>query len=364
MNCAEAAERVSALFDGQPISREAAAHLSDCEECRARLNDYAEMGAEMRRIARAIALQAIPEGRWRLAEAAVATNWLKNWRGTMRIPRLAFALMLVAIFALLGGIALKARPGGSGAVLLLTIKLPHGAVSHCTFNMDLADGHQHCTHGTDINIPGHVWVGTRYVKREADRVQLAIKTKYTSERTGEHQSDALAGTPEQEYWLEPDRTLEAQIAGLGTMEITGQFLDYTPAAANPNEPLDPGPDEFRLWHPVLICENRVLVNVSSSSATDTGNNAATALYTPGLGRFVFSTVPFEGATEGKIQVSQMSFTMEGKSYLVLTGAPISRSEHVWVLHQPDWRPLASALSSSGDHPILGSGNLHEVLEKK
>src|SRR5580704_11921714 len=64
MNCAEAAECVSALFDGEPISRETAAHLSDCEECRARLNDYAEMGAELRDLAGASAPQAIPEGQW------------------------------------------------------------------------------------------------------------------------------------------------------------------------------------------------------------------------------------------------------------------------------------------------------------
>jgi anti-sigma factor RsiW len=99
MNCVEVAECVSALFDGEPISREAAAHLSDCEECRVRLNDHAEMSAELRRVASGVAPQAIPEGRWMLAEPAAAANWLKKWRGTMRIPRFAFALMLLAIFA-------------------------------------------------------------------------------------------------------------------------------------------------------------------------------------------------------------------------------------------------------------------------
>ena len=74
MNCAEAAECVSALFDGVPISREVTAHLSDCKECRARLNDYAEMGAELREAASGAGAQTIPEGRWRLAEPAAARS--------------------------------------------------------------------------------------------------------------------------------------------------------------------------------------------------------------------------------------------------------------------------------------------------
>src|SRR6266705_1182444 len=125
MNCVEAAECVSALFDGEPISQEAAAHLSDCEECRALLNEYAEMGAEVRRMASAAVPQTISEGRWRLAEPAAASKWLTKWRGTMRIPRFAFALMLLAIFALSGGLALvKARPGGNGSMLFLTFRVP------------------------------------------------------------------------------------------------------------------------------------------------------------------------------------------------------------------------------------------------
>jgi hypothetical protein len=65
-----------------------------------RLNEYAEMGAELRDLASAAAPRAIPEGRWRLAEPATANNWLRKWRGTMRIPRFAFALMLAALLAL------------------------------------------------------------------------------------------------------------------------------------------------------------------------------------------------------------------------------------------------------------------------
>ena len=248
------------------------------------------------------------------------------------------------------------RRGGDGLALLLTFKLVRtGEVSHCTFDTRKAEG-QSCSHGTDVGVSGYVSFSARYVKREAGRVQLAIKTLYSSESNpGSWGSDALASVPEEEYWLEPDRILAVHVTGLGPIEISGQFLDYMPAMSQrPTEPLDPGRDEFRLWYPVLISENRVVADLSGFSTTDTGNDAAIWLYAPGLGRFVFSSVPFEGATEGKIQISQMSFTLEGRSYRVLTGAPISRTEQVWVLHQPDWKSTS----------VLGSGNLRTVLESK
>lgn len=99
-------------------------------------------------------------------------------------------------------------------------------------------------------------------------------------------SDALASVPEEEYWLAPDRMLEVRVARLGTMEITGQFLDYMPAAANPDELFEPAQDEFRLWDPVLICESRVVVNVPKSSATDTGKCGYHAVGT-GIGTIHF-----------------------------------------------------------------------------
>ena len=51
MRCEEAAEFVSALCDSERIPREAAEHIGECEKCRAWLQDYAMLGAELRRTA-------------------------------------------------------------------------------------------------------------------------------------------------------------------------------------------------------------------------------------------------------------------------------------------------------------------------
>lgn len=226
MNCKEAAECVSALFDSHQISREVAAHLADCPECRAQLNEYAEMGAELRDMAGAVAPQAVPEGRWRLAESAAAKHWLRKWRGTMRIPRFAFALMLIAIFALSGGLALvKARAGGDGPILWLTFRVPpKGQVMHLSGKTD---------HESEIGsfgvlgLPGHIWTSVRFIKREGQRVELSIKTVYHDPGLrhphGETADEALKDIPSQDYWLDPDKAVKVQVAGLGTMEVSGEF---------------------------------------------------------------------------------------------------------------------------------------------
>ena len=141
---------------------------------------------------------------------------------------------------------------------------------------------------------------------------------------------------------------------------------HVPVMATNLETLLPEPGEFRLFCPVLVRDNQVLVNITGSivAATETDTDPATALYSPGLGRFVFSTVPFQGAVEGKLQFSQISFTLEDKSYLLLTGAPISRSQHVWVLHQPDWRPAVAELDASQDQPGLSASSLQILLATK
>ena len=140
---------------------------------------------------------------------------------------------------------------------------------------------------------------------------------------------------------------------------------HVPVMATNQETSLPEPGEFRLFYPVLIRDNQVLLNMANSSGAATETDPAMALYSPGLGRFVFSTVPFQGAIEGKLQFSQISFTLEDKSYLLLTGAQISRSERVWVLHQPEWRPVGFwSWRPSEDEPMMEASSLQILLGEK
>src|SRR5215467_13050581 len=105
MRCEDAAELVSALWDGEKIPRDAAQHVGVCPRCQARLNAYSIMGAELRRIA-SLQEEAEPEpGSWELV-ARVRLNWWQKGSGTITIPRFAFALMLGLILLLSSGLVL------------------------------------------------------------------------------------------------------------------------------------------------------------------------------------------------------------------------------------------------------------------
>jgi hypothetical protein len=98
MKCAEAAEFVSALCDGERIPPAEAEHVGVCETCSVRLREYLEMGAELRRLA---SLELTEETRargWTKTPRITPSWWLKGWE-TIRIPRIAFALLLIAIVA-------------------------------------------------------------------------------------------------------------------------------------------------------------------------------------------------------------------------------------------------------------------------
>jgi len=63
------------------------------------------------------------------------------------------------------------------------------------------------------------------------------------------------------------------------------------------------------------------------------------IYYPGEGRYLISTAPFEGAVEGRVAPGQIKFTLDGQDYLLLTAMPTTRSEHVWVTHDPQYQTV-------------------------
>lgn len=363
MNCTQAAECVSALFDGQPISREAAAHLSDCERCRARLNDYAEMGAELRDVAGASWPWAVPQGQWKWAEPAAATNWLRKWRGTMRIPKFAFAFMVIVILALTGGLTLvKARSGGNGPVLVLRAMIPgKGLVGTCTGRV--SPEQDMCSFGM-MRLPGMLTASLRFFSREGDRVQIGIRAKYEppDKKPAPDYDEELKDVPLERYWLDADKPLSVPIAGLGNMEIFAEFRDHEPPLPSADATLDPEPNELRIWSPVMIRDSRVLADFSNMflGSSNQDSDSAGVLYVPKEGRFIFALRPFEGAIEGDIQSNRIQFAENGHSYLLVTGGPVARAnyEHVWVLHQPEWRPTDPSWT---DHLSISQAKLSEAL---
>lgn len=130
---------------------------------------------------------------------------------------------------------------------------------------------------------------------------------------------------------------------------------FTAWGSTPDEPLPPK-NRFGVVDPVLIRGNQVVCDLSANgySIDDGDADAALMIYCPGEGRYLISSVPFEGAVEGAAKMAQIRFTVDGEDYLLISGMPILRSSHVWVSHDPEYRisDHIQAAGASDDLPFF------------
>jgi hypothetical protein len=352
MKCEEAAEFVSALCDGETIPRAAAEHVGECEVCHARLKEYAEIGAEMRRVASLEPMEQARVRAWEERESVGSTWWWKGWE-TMRIPKFVFALLLVAIVALGSSLVMvKARAHTQGAVLMFTVKTADGKTVSCA--LSLGDKNfQHCKWMT----LDHIY-GLRVVANDGDRVELGVQVGLTAD--ADIALDNIASLPEKQYWFRPGENLKIDVPGTGPMVLTGELMDHMPAlvANDPSEQMDPKPDELRFVSPVLLRGKEVVFDFQGASAITDKKQSEVELYAPGDGLFHISLLPLEGAVEGRITMSRVSFDLNGESYMFLLAAPVARGERIWILRDAGYKP-------SGDKAggFIGSIGQSHLLAK-
>ena len=346
MNCKEVGEYISALCDGERIPRDAAEHLGGCESCRAQLNEYAAMGPELRRLASLEeAAVAAPRDGTRTVNKA---GWWQKGLTTMRIPKLAFGVMLIAIIALSSGLVMvRARAGAAaGRFLELKYKIAPSGLAHsgrvdiCIMRVDGSQKGNTCDF-VDHGREGLLLMNTRLTGKVGESAQLRIRAKYVpgdGDAEVDYNEALFKDIPEKALSLEPGEKRDVEVAGLGRIEVEGEYLDHIPPLVyRPQETLDPDPKEFRIVAPVLVRDNQVIANADGSSIDTGASDATLMLYVPGEGRYLVSLVPFEGAVEGSVHLGKITFSLQGHDYLLLTSMPITVSEHVWVKHEPDFK---------------------------
>jgi hypothetical protein len=370
MKCEQAAEFVSALCDGETIPPEVAEHIGACETCSARMNAYAAMGAELRRVASLEQPVTLTPGSWsREQRRRLELSWWREGRMTMKIPRFAFVSMLALILFLSSSLLLvRARTGAGGPVLVLTYRiLPNGSAVRCVITTDVNSGTNHCS-DTNSGSWGVLTSNFRFVSKEGDRTQVGVRTKYESQfhQPESGNTDDLKDVPEQTVWIEPGEKQRISVSGLGEIELMGEYSDHMPTLRyGPDETLDPRKNEFRIVSPVLVRGKEVLFNFAGSDSTDSGDaDAALMIYFPGEGRYLVSTVPFEGAAQGSVAPGQIKFNLEGQDYLLLTATPTTRSEHVWVTHDPQYKLSEHMQGASDGKPMFMVRSLSKLLQQR
>jgi hypothetical protein len=334
MNCEKAAESISALCDGERIPREVAKHLGACEECKARLDEYLQMSAELKRVAIIAAPQRVRDVSWGPQET-MKSSWWQMWRESMRIPRYAFGLMLVAIASLGAGIAIvrannaerwfhfevRTQQGGMAETAIMSAEpkepvQPGPVITHepegtLAFIVRVLGG-----------TGGSVKLGVRAICLPKNADQSGIEEK-------------VHATPEREFWVISGQKLSVQVKDYGQIEITGQLLEKLPEDQNSSEMrLFPKEGEAQLISPqVLLMDDQVFSRGGGTGFLPT-EGGAFAYYAPHDGWYIFAFNPFPGATEGKVKANQVEFTLDGKTYTLVAAAPIVEASvtKIWVRH--------------------------------
>jgi hypothetical protein len=357
MRCIEASEFVSALMDGETVPRDAAEHIGQCESCKALLTEYAEMGAELRREASLIMPAQASLGKWKTEKKIKSNFWEKGWQ-SMRIPRFAFALLLIAVVGLSSSLVLvKVRAQTQGPVLLLHIKTADRPAISCPL---LIQGQHSTPCGSVMSLQSGMFVsGYRILDVEGSRVQLGVRTKLNPSpltdgkgRTGS--LDDVEGLPEAEYSFEPGEKLEVEGDRGTPIVVTGEYLDHMPTLMSGENNLDPEPDIMRIVSPVLLRDKKEVFDFEGFMGTANEKGQGIDIYTPQTGRYVLSLTPIPGAIEGKLRQSRISFQENGISYEFLMGVPVARGDKVWVLHEPDYKPSQDSASNNDNASFAGT----------
>jgi hypothetical protein len=201
----------------------------------------------------------------------------------------------------------------------------------------------------------------RVISTNGDQIQLGIRAKFTAvggPGTYSASLQDLEKIPEKQYWFEPREKLEIDVPGPGSMMLTGELTDHIPpfVTEGSDVQMDPKPGELRVISPLLLRGKEVVYDFEGSYAIE--KDRGVRMYIPGEGLWVLSLLPLEDAVEGRINLNRISFEMAGRSYTLVTAAPVARSENIWILHDAKYRP-ADGVGSG----FVGAADLTHLLSK-
>ncbi len=274
----------------------------------------------------------------------------------MKIPKFAFALLILAVVVLASSLTvIGVAAHSSGKVLVLNVELSgrdHPAVFDTT-----RKGPQRWT---IIGRMNHRLAGFQFelLARSGDRVELGFRSKANPLSADDHGMglDEVRSQPESRYWFEPGQTLQIEMPGVGPLTVTGEWMDHTPVFYhNPalmGETMDPDAGELRLVSPLLLRNKREIAEVSDTTAKATAPNDAIQVYIPTQGRYLLSLEPMKGAVDANVRLNRITFELNGQENVFVSGAPVARAHTVWVLYEPDFRAPVPAFVSSAKLSVI------------
>jgi hypothetical protein len=360
--CLQAAEFISALCDGESIPREVARHIGQCDVCQLRLHDYVRMGVELKRLASASAPASVKPIYWTNERRSKFNLW-RIWRESMRIPRVAFALMVMVIAVLSFRIA-SVHATGARQWLLMHVWDENGK-EQAKLIAGFAPDEKSPNPTIMIAVPrGTLGLNIVLLGEREGAANLGIRAMYfPPDADKSRQREQLRSAPMKEITCVPGQRTPLVVEGYGSIEIGAEVTDKLPEGADPNKrTLFPPQGSLNVSGSlVLLNEDKVESKAVAGSGQIAAADGYFALRAPGNGRYVFAARPFDGAVEGQLNFNQIQFKLDGQSYLLLAGSPVAHDsqQQMWVRYD-----LESWLQKvSGTKPTVEFGLLSSLAKK-
>ena len=370
MDCQEVQPFVSALHDGETVSREIADHIRNCSACRSRLEDYTRMGVELR----LLASTAPEEAPTRLPQLPPPSlRWGSTLTARVLVPRFALGVGLFAILGLSVGLGWMRAQSGGGPWFQFDLSNPE--TQDRVGCLTQVEGHEE-----DVFLPGgankRIAIRVKVLDAQKDAVRLTVQArafepvpgseedKELSYQAGVHFEQVwdriLANTSPREFDYAPGQTLEIPVEGGGKILLKGEVLKLRPSFSAEWYPVTPQPDQIMLSKAALVRGNEFLGEIHGSGGVR-ATNSAVGICVPPLGAFIFALKPFEGAVQGVAEFSEVHFKMDGSDYILFSATPITGGQQpreIWVYRSQNCPP------SWGPHPprhVMGVGDVSDVL---
>ena len=355
MRCDQATEFLSAIYDGEIVPSSAAEHTAHCAQCQELLKGYAEMGVALKTYGSLLTAPPVPARTWLMTKEH-KSRWRQKGLQMMRIPRIAFACLVLLLVALGSRLALvEVRAHDDGSVLLLKLTPAQGSNIQC-FVSTMTSDHNNCIGLAQID-QSNLFYTIKAIRKEGDRVRLSIRSRVTPLGPAAFTSDVENSLPETQAWFTPGETLSLPGTGELKLALTGQWADHIPVTVGSNQLLDPAPNEVRLISPLLLKNNQVAGEMFGSSADADQPGEGAYLYVPGEGRFILSPTSIDGAILAKVKFNSVSFESNGQKYILVTGAPIIRGENLWIIHELTYKGPPEMMQ----HTELGAGLVSKLV---
>ncbi len=154
-----------------------------------------------------------------------AARWWKKGGETVRIPRFAFALLLVTVFVLASSLVIgSVRAHTRGRFLMLAAKPAQGHTLPCTLSVG---GDGSCRFVQMEGAEGERGVYKfRIIADNGRQIELGIRS---ARFTGQVSNGDIEELPEAAYSFTPGETLHIDVPGAGDMAVSGELWDHYPS---------------------------------------------------------------------------------------------------------------------------------------